>query len=252
MRRINLLWLLPLLTFLLSACVVVQEGPTKEEKASKINVQLGMGYYRQGNLELANEKLLKALDQDPNSSQAHYAFAVLQNRFLDKEKAEFHFRKAIELDPDNSEALTNFGAFLCLDDRVEEAEQRLMQAVKNPLYRSPEVAYINAALCLKKADLRPEQTEEYLKKALGARTNYRPALIALAQITYDDGRYELTELYLKRFHLVGPPTARSLWLDIRNELATDNRERALLLAEKLRADFADSPQYKSWLELNNE
>ncbi len=66
--------------------MVVQEGGTKNEKASKINVQLGIGYYHRGNLESANEKLIKALDQDPKSSQAHHAYAVLQNRFQDKEK----------------------------------------------------------------------------------------------------------------------------------------------------------------------
>jgi type IV pilus assembly protein PilF len=108
-----------ILGLLLSSCAMVPVGPTRDEKASKINVQLGVGYYQQGNLELANEKLLKALDQDPESSQAHFAYAVLQHRFLHKEKAEEHFRKAIDLNPENSEALSNFGAFLCIYNRVE-------------------------------------------------------------------------------------------------------------------------------------
>lgn len=119
MHRINLVWLV----LLLSACVMVQDGPTQDEKASKINVQLGIGYYQQGNLEQANEKLLKALAQDPLSSQAHYAYAVLQNRFLNAEKTEFHFKKAIEYDPGNSEALANYGAYLCNKGETQEAEK---------------------------------------------------------------------------------------------------------------------------------
>ena len=151
MHRINLL--LPLLLLSLSqltSCVVVQENGSQQEKASKINVQLGIGYFHRGNMELANEKLIKALDQDPESSQAHHAYAVLQDRFQDKEKAEFHFRKAIKYDPLNSEALSNFGALLCSDGRVLEAEEMFLQALKNPVYRAPEVAYTSAAVCLLK------------------------------------------------------------------------------------------------------
>lgn len=247
MYRIILSWLLMVL---LSACAMVPVGPTRNEKASKINVELGVGYYQQGNLEQANEKLIKALNQDPKSSQAHYAYAVLQNRFLDKEKTEFHFRKAIDLDPKNSEALNNFGAYLCNDGRTEEADKMFMQAVKNPLYKFPEIAYSNAAVCLLKADAtQTEKAKEYYTRALAKRNNYSPALLALAELSFDDEKYDLTRLYLQRFHLVAQPTARSLWLDIRNELEMDNQQRAYDLAEKLKSDFPESQQYKSWLAL---
>jgi type IV pilus assembly protein PilF len=240
-----------LLVVMLTACTMVPVGPSKDEKASKINVQLGVGYYQQGNLEQANEKLLKALRQDPESSQAHYAYAVLQHRFLHKEKAEEHFRKAIELDPQNSEALSNFGAFLCNQDRIDESIQMFMQAVENPLYKSPEVAYTNAAVCLlKKDDTSREQATEYLHKALAARSNYRLALINIAELMFEQNNFEMTRLYLKRFNVAGEQTARSLWLEIRNELSLDNSARAYGLAEKLKADFPQSNQYKSWLELS--
>jgi type IV pilus assembly protein PilF len=247
MLRINLIWLI---LFSLSACVVVDEGPTQKEKASDINVQLGMGYYRQNNLELANQKLIKALDQNPRNAQAHHAYAVLQNRFNDKEKAEFHFRKAIEYNDKDSEALNNFGAFLCNDNRPEEAEKMFLQALKNPLYKTPEVAYTNAASCLQRNNIKPLKVKQYLKKALGLRTNSRPALIMLAEISFDEKQYQLTTIYLKRYHLVGKPTARSLWLEIRNELELKNRDEAYRLAEKLKADFSDTPEYQSWLKLS--
>lgn len=235
---------------LLAACTMVPVGEPANVKASKINVQLGVGYYQQGNLEMANEKLVKALNQDPKSSQAHYAYAVLQNRFLHKEKTEFHFRKAIELDPNNSEALSNFGAFLCNDERYEESLKMFMQAVENPLYRTPEVAYTNASVCLLKSDAsQTEQAKEYLQRALAIRNNYRPALIQLAELTFDEGEHDMTALYLKRYHLVGEPTARSLWLDIRNELKLDNEPRAFGLAQQLKADFPESQEFKDWLEL---
>ncbi len=251
MRHAKRLLALPLLALLLSACVTVENGPTQNEKASDINVQLGIGYYRQGNLELANAKLLKALRQNPKNSQAHFAYAVLLTRFTEYDKAEEHFRKAVELDPQNSEALNNFGAFLCNQGRLAEAEKMFMQAVKNPVYKTPEVAYTNAAVCLlQKGKGREKTAQGYLVKALAYRSTYAPALIRLAELSFDLGRYDLARLYLKRLHLLGQPTARSLWLAIRTEIALDNIMKARELGQLLSDSFPDAPQTKSWKELD--
>lgn len=235
----------------LAACVTVTEGPTQNEKASKINVSLGVGYYQQGNLEMANEKLLKALRQDPDSSQAHHAYAVLQNRLLEKEEAEVHFRRAIALDSKNSEAFTNFGAFLCNDGKIEESEKMFLNAVDNPLYRTPEVAYTNAAVCLRKLDPpENERSKVYLTKALAARNNFVPALINLAELTLDTREYDLSRLYLDRYNKVTQPDARSIWAEIRQALAVDNTLLVDELAAKLTKDFSDSAEYLSWKALN--
>ena len=233
----------------LGGCVTVEDGPSQQQKASKINVQLGIGYYHQNNLELADEKLRKALDQDPQSSQAHHAFAVLQNRFLNREKSEFHFRKAVELDGQNSEALNNFGAFLCQDERYEEAESMFVKAVDNPLYKTPEVAYTNAALCLRKGQLKPLTAKGYLLKALTIGRNYGPALLELAEIGLEENQTERTLHYVKRFHLASKPTARSVWLKLQAEYAEGNTKSVHELGAILQRDFPESKEYKLWLEL---
>lgn len=251
MHKVNFLSVLSLpLILLLTSCVTVKEGGTNFEKASKINVQLGIGYYHRGNLELANEKLIKAMTQDPKSSQAHHAYAVLQNRFMDVEKTELHFKKAIELDSKNSEALNNYGAFLCTSNRLQKAEEMFMQAVDNPLYRSPEVAYTSAAVCLLKGGVTHQtKAKQYLKRALAIGNNYRPALIHLAEINLAEKNHDLTSLYLDRFHLTGDASAKSLWIKIQNDLALGNNDKVDELAEKLANDYADSEEYKQWLAL---
>ncbi len=251
MLRISLILFAALL---LNACAMVPVGETNMQKASKINVQLGIGYYQRNNLEQANVKLVKALRQDPNSSQAHHAYAVLQNRFLEKEKAEKHFRKAIELDPENSEALTNYGAFLCQDGRYLQAEKMFLQAVQNPLYKNPEVAYTNAAVCLRK--LKDDKkhlprVKKYLQKALGQKNNFPPALLNMAEVSLDEKNYDFARLYLDRYHLVSKPSARSLWLAIQNELAAGHTHKAAEFAKQLEQDFPDSAEYKKWQALDN-
>ena len=50
---------------LLQACMTPVVDKDQNEQASAVNVQLGIGYLEQNNLDLANEKLSKALRQDP-------------------------------------------------------------------------------------------------------------------------------------------------------------------------------------------
>ena len=87
--RIDKIVLLLILLGSLQACVPVNPGPSQEEKASAVNVQLGIGYMQQDNLVLASEKLSKALRQNPDSAPAHNAFAILQDRLKQTEKAEY-------------------------------------------------------------------------------------------------------------------------------------------------------------------
>lgn len=226
----------------------VEPDRNQNEQASAVNVQLGIGYLQQNNLELANDKLDKALRQDPNSASAHNAYAILQDRLLQTEKAEFHYKKATTLDPKNSQAANNYGAFLCRHGRELESEKYFMQALKNPLYSTPEFAYTNAALCLLQLG-EPGETEkakEYLRKAIAAKNDFGPALLAMAQLLFDQGEYVAAKPYLDRFHLVDRPTARSLWLAIRNTLQIDGQGNVTELAQRLGHEFPDSEEFKAW------
>jgi type IV pilus assembly protein PilF len=246
--RINYIVPLLILFGLLQACYVpVGPDQTQNEKASAVNVQLGIGYLQQNDFELANDKLSKALRQDPDSAPAHNAFAILQDRLLQTEKAEYHYKKATKLDPENSQAANNYGAFLCRHGRELESEKYFMQALKNPLYSTPEFAYTNAALCLLQVGeaRETEKAKEYLGKAIAAKSDFGPALLSMAQLLFDQGEYVAAKFYLDRFHLVAKPTARSLWLAIRNTLQIDGQGDITELAQRLGNEFPDSEEYKA-------
>ncbi len=237
-----------LLLPLLSACVAVENKPTDTEKASEINVQLGIGYLQQNKLELANEKLLKALRYNPKSASAHNAYAILQDRLLVKDKAAFHYKKATTLDPKDSQAANNYGIFLCRNNKEAESEKYFLRALNNPLYRTPEYAYTNAALCLLKINRRDEAIV-YLTKALAANSNFPIALITMAKIYFDDQNFKGAKLYLDRYHLVAKPSAKSLWLSIRAELELNKNKDVDELANQLQIGFPDSDEYQSWLAI---
>ena len=242
------LWLTGLIALILSACVTVDPAEDNYEAASKINVQLGIGYLQQNNMVLASEKLTKALKQDPKSASAHNAYAMLQDRLLQKEKAEKHFKIATELDPTNSQAANNYGAFLCRSNREAESEAYFLLALENPLYSTPEYAYTNAALCLiqiKEID----QAKIYLRKALAANSNFPIALTTTAELFFDDQNFKGTKTLMQHYHRVAKPTAKSLWLAIRADLDLGDSLSAEDLARRLQAEFPQSDEYAAWLDL---
>jgi len=241
-------WLIGSIALLLSACVTVDPAEENYEAASKINVQLGIGYLQQNNMVLASEKLTKALKQNPKSASAHNAYAMLQDRLLQKEKAEEHYKIATELDPTNSQAANNYGAFLCRNNREAESEKYFLLALENPLYATPEFAYTNAALCLiqiKEID----RAEIYLRKALAANSNFPIALFTTAELFFDDQNFKGTKVIMQHYHRVAKPTARSLWLAIRADLDIGDTLNAEDLARRLQFDFPQSDEYAAWLDL---
>jgi type IV pilus assembly protein PilF len=233
---------------ILQACVAVNPGKSRDERASDVNTEMGLGYLQQNNYELASEKLIKALRQNPDSVKANYVYAVLQDRLGQKELAEYHYKKATELDPKNSEAANNFGAFLCRNGRELESEKYFLKALDNPLYKTPEYAYTNAAVCLLQVD-RTEQAKTYLNAAIAEKSDFGPALLAMADVLYEERDYTNAKIYIDRYHLVARASARSLWLAIRNTLELDIGGEVEELAQRLEAEFPDSPEYQQWTRI---
>lgn len=245
--RIDRILLLALSLGLLSACITVDNKQTDDEAASNINTELGIGYLQQNNFELASEKLIKALRYNPKNVKANYTYAVLQDRLGQNDLAEHHYRVATELDPKNSEAANNYGAFLCRNQREAESEQYFLDAMKNPLYKTPEFALTNAAICLMKID-QNEKAKDYLGRALAARSDFGPALFNMAKLNFSSGNFEQARIYIDRYHLAARASASSLWLAIRTALELDSESDVSELSQRLETDFPDSPEYQDWLE----
>jgi type IV pilus assembly protein PilF len=245
--RIDKIVVLLLLMGLLQACVAVDPVQTKNEKASAVNVQLGIGYMQQNKLEVASLKLTKALRQDPDSASAHNAYAILQDRLGQSDLAEYHYEKATKLDRNDSQAANNYGTFLCKTGRARESEKYFLQALDNPLYNTPEYAYTNAAICLLKVG-EVDSAKEYLRKALTERSDFAPALLTMGGLYFDQQQYQDARSYLDRYHLVAKPGPKSLWLSIQTAWKLNPDVDVTELVERLKTDFPESLEYQLWKE----
>jgi len=244
MKQISPILLLAPIMLLLVACTTtpVPTGPdlSKSQLADQY-IQLGVGYMKDGNYELAMTRLKRATEIDPNSAQAQNMLGLLYETLNRPETAEQHYRKAVALDPELSSARNNYGTFLCKDGRTKEAEAEFKAALANPLYQNPEIAYANAGLCLRRAgDL--DKAEEYLRTALAKNPRMAVALFSMSQISLETGRALSARAYLQRYQEVAPATAESLWLGYQIEKRLGDGNAASSYALRLKADFPDSQE----------
>lgn len=191
----------------LTAC----SNDTQEKKASSYNADLGIRYLQKGRLKLANQKLMKAIEQNPDSAKSNHYFALLQAKLGDNKKAAKYFSKAVNLDKKDSELRNNYGSFLCKIDQHQSAVQQFLIAVKDPLYETPEFAYTNAGICLRKANDH-NQAEKYFRIALKKKAAFPSALLEMAQLYKDKKNYAKAQAFMLRYETVGRSTPKALQL----------------------------------------
>ncbi len=241
--------LLILIVFSVSACVQVKSKPSKENlvKAADANTQLGASYLQEGHLGAANDKLEKALRQNPKSIQANSVYALLLNELGKTEEAAKYFKKSLKLAPEDSQVLNNYGTFLCNQGEIELAVEQFQKALLDPLYRTPEYAFSNAGACL--LDVPDfERAESFLRKALQRNKTLPTALYQMAKLNYLKGRYAVSKNYLDRFYQRSAKSSESLWLGIRLAWQLRDKEAASSFGLLLKNKYPDSVEAQKLIQ----
>ncbi|MGQ0529138.1 MAG: type IV pilus biogenesis/stability protein PilW [Panacagrimonas sp.] len=211
------------------------------DEAAKINTDLGVAYARNGDFDVALDKLRRALDQNKNYAPAHQAIAFVYQQRRDVENAERHFKRALQLSPADPNTRNNFGVFLCGQNRYAEAEKLFLQAANTPRYAEPENAYTNAGVCARRIpDL--NKAEAHFREALRLKPDAPEALRQLASLLYERRDYARARAFLQRYERVGPPTAATLWMGAKIEFALGDETAAAAYARRLKTDFPDSEE----------
>jgi type IV pilus assembly protein PilF len=224
-----------------------QKAKPQPERASEINLELGVDYLRKGNLAQAKEKIDRALDQNPHNAKAHATAGLLYDRLGQTDKADSHFARAVSLDGQDPDIRNNYAVFLCQKGRFEKGEKMALDAAQNPLYKTPEVAWVNAANCARNAgDV--QRAEKHLRAAVAARPKFAPALLQLAEVEYELKQYVPARAFLERYQSVGRSDPSTLWLGVRIERSLGNQPAAQHYAQRLKSEYPNSAQTKELLE----
>lgn len=224
---------------------VKQDNPaTQRQEAARVHTELGQKYLQQGKLEIALEKLNKALSFDPDFVDAHTVLAVLYERIGNVAKAEEHYKRAAELKPKGGNENNNYGTFLCKLGRYQEAETYFDRAIADPFYQTPAIALTNSGTCLLQAGKRDE-AENRLRLALEQRPNDSEALFQLASVLYEKGEYFKARAFVQRFEANAKPRADALMLGRNIELKLGNGTAAGDYTRRLLKGFPDSQQARA-------
>ncbi len=229
----------------LLACSTENVKVKQPEKSSSINVKLGVTYMKEGKYDTAMDRLKKAIRQDPDNASAYGAMALLNMRLKQTDEAEENFQRAVKLAPDDSSIRNNYGALLCQQKRYDDAQAQFMHAIKNPLYQTPEHAYLNAGKC----SANKVEAEKHFRSALRVNPLFPGALLEMARLSLELKRYLPARAYLQRLHAVQEPVASSLWVSVQVEDVLGDRNtmqsHALLLQRKF-PDSEETRQYLQW------
>lgn len=243
------LTVLALATLALGACATPAQQQRKDDAAA-INTRLGIEYMRRGDLALAKEKLDKAVSQDSGSAEAHAARAELFQRMGQNDDADSEYRRALSLAPKDPAIENSYAVFLCSHNRPDEGVKRFLEAARNPLYKTPEVAYTNAGVCLRVAKRDDEATVNF-NNALQLNHNYSEAAFQLATLQFERGQYPAARNQIDGFLVSHEATPDLLLLGVRVARAQGDRMGALSYARRLQRDFAGSDQARALATLDH-
>ena len=245
MKKSDALGVLLATALLASGCVSTTSGPPQsdpdEDSAADLNYQLGARYYRNGEYDLARDRLLLALELDPSNAMAWSALGLSYEALGNLRLAEESYSKAVRAAPRDFQIQDNYAVFLCRRGKHEEARKYFDKAINAPTNDYAERTMTNAGVCMmQKPDY--DLAEGYLRGALERRPNHAEALLQMSVLFFRKEDYLRARAFLQRYLDTNPAGAPVLYhaIQIEQKLGDDSARREYTM--RLLRDFPDSPE----------
>lgn len=222
-----------------------QGNETDAQTRARIHAELAAGYLELGNLGVALQEANESLRADPNYVTALNVLGLVYMELRDDKAAESSFQRALRVNGLDSDSNNNYGWFLCQRKREKESIKYFLDALRNPLYTTPEKSWVNAGICSRQAG-DPAAAEDYFQRALKLRPNQPQALLQLADMSFRRRDFSGAKALLSRVQRdAGTPSAEYLWLSLRVERQLGDRNAEKSLAFQLQKNFPDSREARA-------
>lgn len=241
------------LLLLLAACGTPSGGQSatsdqyrsQASASAKVHTELAGMYFERAQFGIALGEIEQALQADRNYAPAYNVRGLLHMALREDKEAEEDFKHSLQLDKGDSEAHNNYGWFLCQRGREKESIPHFMAALKNPLYATPERAWLNAGLCSRKVG-EMKDAEEFFQRALVLQPGLPQALLGMAELSFANGDYAAAKKYFAGYaEKAGGLTAEQLWLAVRIERKAGDRNAEASYGMQLRKHFPDARETQS-------
>lgn len=219
------------------------ETPQREQ--AMVHAQLGSAYFKHGQMAIAKDEFERSASIDPNFDAPMTGLGLVYSTLGMNDKAEASFKKAISINPGNSETHNNYGAFLCSIGKVKESIPEFKTALSNPLYQTPEMAWMNAGDCsVKMGDYK--QADSFYSKIIDKDPFNWGAYLKVGGIKYQAGEYkkayDISNILVKN---VDPATPEILAFSIKAADAVGDKDASASYEMLLINQFPSSREAKS-------
>jgi type IV pilus assembly protein PilF len=211
------------------------------EVQANTNIQLAIEYMKLGKLASARDFMEAALSQDPGNADVQMTAGIVYERLNEMQKAERAYKTMYRLGKSDPNIQNTYAGFLCRTGKAAEGEKLFVEVAKSPLYQTPEVALVNAAVCVRGAGNLVD-AERYLNQALAIRPNLPEAMLQLGNVEFDRGDAAKALELVQKYLAVNPATAEVLWLGFRAERKLGDTTAAAGYARRVQTEFPNSEQ----------
>jgi len=220
----------------------IQEAPAPYR--AQLHAEIAAGFYERGQMEVALQELATATKLDAKNPKIYNVYGLVYAMLGEDSKATANFQTALELAPNDSEIRQNWGWYLCTHGKARESLAEFDVAVRNPLYKTPDIALTNAGKCAAEiGDGR--RAEEYFRRALSVNPNNATAAYSLSLLAYRENRLDEARAVMRRVMQQPAPPAEALYLGMCIERKLGDRSAEASYVSQLRNRFPDSAEAKA-------
>ncbi len=214
------------------------------KERAKLHTEIAAAYYERGQMAVALEELGEAVKLDPDSAGIYNVYGLVYAVMGEDAKAETNFQRALQMAPQDSDIRHNWGWYLCTHGRAQASIAEFEQAVKNPLYRTPEIALVNAGRCSASfGDV--AAAEQFFKRALTVAPGNPTAAYGLALLAYRAKRYDEARGWLRPAVLQANPAPEALYLGVCLERTLKDKQAEMSFTSQLKNRYPDSAETRA-------
>jgi type IV pilus assembly protein PilF len=234
------------LTVIAALCLAACSHNSGFKKASPqvtaaTNMQLAIEYLKLGKLASSRNSIELALSEDPGNADVQMTAGLVYERLDDMKRAERAYSTGYRLGKGDPNIQNTYAGFLCRTGKAPAGEKLFVEVAHSPVYQTPEVALVNAGVCVEGAGNMVD-AERYFNKALSIRPNMPEAMLQLGNIAFDRGDAAQARDIVQRYLAVNPPTSEVLWLGFRAERKLGDNTAAAAYARRVQTEFPNSEQ----------
>jgi type IV pilus assembly protein PilF len=220
----------------------IQEAPAPYR--AQLHAEIAAGFYERGQMEVALQELDEAVKLDPRNGKIYNVYGLVYATLGQADNAQRNFQQAVALAPNDSEIRQNWGWFLCTHGKPRESIAEFEAAVRNPLYKSPDVALVNAGKCsIETGDYR--RGEDFLKRALAINPGNVSGLYNLALLMYRESRTDDARALMRRLMQTPNPAPDALYLGMCIERKAGDQASEASYVSQLRNRYPQSAEARA-------